>query len=122
MGKSGNNRIIDECHEIMNCLFDLDDVLVIVIVIVIVIVVCEWDRLPRSGITIGSVATFRHNYGIGSHVPVYIGSDCHVSGIFTRLLIDLASKISDHRVEFKGEAILPGCHGILFRLCPSFLD
>uniref|UniRef100_M1DDV2 Uncharacterized protein n=1 Tax=Solanum tuberosum TaxID=4113 RepID=M1DDV2_SOLTU len=28
------------------------------------------DRLPRSGITMGSVATFRYNYGIGYHVPV----------------------------------------------------
>uniref|UniRef100_M1D910 Uncharacterized protein n=1 Tax=Solanum tuberosum TaxID=4113 RepID=M1D910_SOLTU len=47
------------CHEIITELYDLDDVLEIVIV------VCEWDRLPRSGIIMGSVATFRHKYGIG---------------------------------------------------------
>uniref|UniRef100_M1DCU2 'chromo' domain containing protein n=1 Tax=Solanum tuberosum TaxID=4113 RepID=M1DCU2_SOLTU len=28
------------------------------------------DRLPRSGITMESVATFRHNYGIGYHVSM----------------------------------------------------
>uniref|UniRef100_M1DQ49 'chromo' domain containing protein n=1 Tax=Solanum tuberosum TaxID=4113 RepID=M1DQ49_SOLTU len=28
------------------------------------------DRWSRSGITIGSVATFRHNYGIEYHIPM----------------------------------------------------
>uniref|UniRef100_M1DW98 Uncharacterized protein n=1 Tax=Solanum tuberosum TaxID=4113 RepID=M1DW98_SOLTU len=28
------------------------------------------DRLPRPSITMGSVSTFRHNYGIGYHVPM----------------------------------------------------
>uniref|UniRef100_M1DWM3 Uncharacterized protein n=1 Tax=Solanum tuberosum TaxID=4113 RepID=M1DWM3_SOLTU len=45
------------------------------------------DRLRRSGIIMGSVATFWHNHWIGYHIP----------GIFKRLLTDLAYKISDRR-------------------------
>uniref|UniRef100_M0ZJ49 Uncharacterized protein n=1 Tax=Solanum tuberosum TaxID=4113 RepID=M0ZJ49_SOLTU len=30
-----------------------------------------WDRLPRYGINIGSVATFQHKHWIGYHVSIY---------------------------------------------------
>uniref|UniRef100_M1D8Y7 'chromo' domain containing protein n=1 Tax=Solanum tuberosum TaxID=4113 RepID=M1D8Y7_SOLTU len=30
----------------------------------------NWDRLPHSGKIMGSVATFRHKYWIGYHVPM----------------------------------------------------
>uniref|UniRef100_M1DRG7 Uncharacterized protein n=1 Tax=Solanum tuberosum TaxID=4113 RepID=M1DRG7_SOLTU len=42
--------------------------------------ITKLDRLPRFDIIKGSVATFRHNYWIGYHIP----------GIFKRLLTDLA--------------------------------
>uniref|UniRef100_M1BIH5 Uncharacterized protein n=1 Tax=Solanum tuberosum TaxID=4113 RepID=M1BIH5_SOLTU len=41
----------------------------------------NFDRLPRSNINIGSVATFRHKHGIGCHVSAYTWDRLPRSGI-----------------------------------------
>uniref|UniRef100_M1DY59 Uncharacterized protein n=1 Tax=Solanum tuberosum TaxID=4113 RepID=M1DY59_SOLTU len=87
------------------------------------------DRLPHSGINMGSIAAFKHNYGIGYHVPwdsrVILPVHCGCVLIPQLLLVLLSTghlqaatdrpRIGDQwYFEFMGEAILPGCHGFSF--------